>query len=348
MRRAISIGIAVVLAVLVGATIASSVRGRTAAKKVAVRGVVDAEDKVFFDDPHVRHALADRGYVLTTDAVDGPAVPAAVARAPYDFAFVAQPWAQSAAVAGNVAVTISPFSTRVAIATSTDVAHVLQQRGVARDHGGWWTLDLAGYRDLVAHGGAPVLRSADPTTSATAQLYAAAAAYASNGARTLAGAADVDAVVNQVAPLFVGQGYVAETSEQLVTAYTSGARSSPAMIAADESEYVAHGHFPPTSVLLYPEPAIDAQLSVVPLTAAGQRVGRVLASDHALQELAAEHGFRTPSTPKDFDATVRRQHIVVEPRDVPTLPLPSAEALQSLIDRIDAARYSALGPRTYP
>ncbi len=348
MRRAISIGVAVVLAVLVGATITASVRERSTTKKVAVRGVVDAEEKAFFDDPRVQHALADRGFLVQTDAVDGPDVPTAVAHAPYDFAFVAQPWAQSAASIANVGSTVSPFSTRVAIVTSADVARTLQQHGAAQDRGGWWTIDLAKYRDLATRGAAPFVRSADVKTSSSAQLYAAGAAYASNGARTLGGAADVDAVVNRVAPLFVRQGYVADTPEQLAAEYAGGATSAAPMVLLDESEYVAHGGLGPGSVLMYPDPAIDAQLSVVPLTAVGARLGRVLANDRALQALAAEHGFRTPSHPKGFDETVLRAHVAVEPGDAISAPLPAADTLKSLVDRIDAARLSALGPHATP
>src|SRR5689334_18500980 len=127
MRRAISIGVAAILAVLVGATIVSSVRERSATKKVTVRGLVDAEEKAFFDDPQVQHALTDRGYLVETDAHNGPTVPADVGRARYDFAFVAQPWANAAAAAGNVSAPSSPFSTRVVIATRPDVARTLQQ-----------------------------------------------------------------------------------------------------------------------------------------------------------------------------------------------------------------------------
>ena len=348
MRRAISIGVAAILALLVGATVVTSVRERSTRKKVAVRGLVDAEDKAFFDDPAVQHALADRGYVVETDAVDGPELPGAVGRAPYDFAFVAQPWAQAAATDGNVGDTISPFSTRVAIATSIGVAHTLQQQGVASDHGGWWTIDLARYRDLLARGAAPITRSANVTTSTTAQLYAAGAAYATNGARTLAGPADVDAVVNGVAPLFVRQGYVAETSDQLAAEHASGGDRSAPMVVVDESEFVTRGGLGPDSVLMYPDPAVDAQLTVVPLTAVGRQVGRVLAHDATMQRLAAAHGYRTPSQPKRFDAAVRRAHVAVEPQDAPGAPLPSAETLTSLVDRIDAARYSALGPRANP
>jgi hypothetical protein len=65
-------------------------------------------------------------------------------------------------------------------------------------------------------------------------------------------------------------------------------------IVDDPDSIVRGGDDPDRNmVLLYPSPTVVSNHTLVPLDRRGDEVGRLLSEDPRLQELAAEHGFRT-------------------------------------------------------
>ena len=110
------------------------------------------------------------------------------------------------------------------------------------------------------------------------------------------------------------------------------------MVMIYEAQFLARaaardGSIGPDRVLMYPEPTVLTKHTLVPLTPAGDRVGRLLAGDPELQRLAVTHGFRTADA-----ATVRKylaDRKVAPPPDLVTIvEPPTYEALEHLITRI--------------
>jgi hypothetical protein len=148
-RRTISIVVAVVLAIGVVATIVVSA-DRSEKRATVVRGVVDAESRAFFDDARVKNALERHHYDVKFDTVDDRAMTSTLDLSRYDFAFTSgTPVAEKISAERGVAQSYVPFVSPMAFATFGDIATILENAGVARRHGAYWTLDVKAYLDLV-------------------------------------------------------------------------------------------------------------------------------------------------------------------------------------------------------
>ena len=253
-------------------------------------------------------------------------------------------------------------------ATFTDIAQLLEQAGVAHDHGGWWTLDMKGFLDLVARhvrwnqlaGDTPYsatnvvrITSTDVTTESSAEAYASIASYVANQDHVLGSAASVDEVVNQVSPLFLEQNHGDQSTEVLFHDYLSKRAGPTAMVMISEAQFVARaaardGSIRPNMVLMYPSPDVLSKYTLVPLSSAGDTVGRLLTDDPTLQQLAVEHGFRITSKPKAFDSFVKQDKLRVQPQVPDAIASPTDDILRALMTRIDAALHVALGPLPGP
>ncbi len=183
-----------------------------------------------------------------------------------------------------------------------------------------------------------LIASTDVRTSNSGAMYLAIASYVRNGDSVVENAAQGDRVVDQVAPLFLRQGYSEYSSEGPFEDYlTIGAGKTP-MVMIYEAQYLARaaaqdGSIGPDRVLMYPEPTVLTKYILVPLKPAGDRVGRLLTSDPELQRLAVKWGFRTA------DAVAVRRYLtdrkVTPPPDLVTIvEPPTYEALEHLITRI--------------
>jgi hypothetical protein len=364
-RKAISIVVAALLAVSVVATIIAWTAGSPKKPLQAVRGVIASDDNEFFSDPRVRAAFATRGLELKLTTVVNAQIAATAHRSKSDFAFGAWiPDVQQIVSARSAKTSFVPFFTPMAVATSTDIAQVLERAGVAHDHGGWWTLDMKGFLDLVARhvrwnqlaGNAAssatnVVRitSTDVTTESSAEAYASIASYVANQDRVLGSVSSVDQVVNQVSSLFLEQNHRDQSTEVLFHDYLSRREGPTAMVMISEAQFVARaaardGSIGPNMVLMYPSPDVLSKYTLVPLSAAGDTVGRLLTDDPSLRQLAVEHGFRITSKPKVFGSFVEQGKLAVQPQVPDVVAPPTEDILRALMTRIDAALHVALGP----
>src|SRR6202011_5760201 len=87
-------------------------------------------------------------------------------------------------------------------------------------------------------------------------------------------------------------------------------------------------------VLMYPSPTIYSKHTIVPLTPAGDRAGRLLQTDPDLQRLAIKYGFRTSDTTA-FTKFVSAHKVVVPATIFNVIEPPSYEALESMISTIE-------------
>jgi hypothetical protein len=368
-RKAISIVVAALLAVSIVATIVVWAAGSPKKPLQIVRGVIGSDDKEFFSDPRVRAAFATRGLDLKLTTVVNAQIASTVHRSKSDFAFGAGiPDVQQILSTHSEVTSTVPFFTPMAVATSTDIAQLLERAGVAHHHGGWWTLDMKRFLDLVArhvrwnqlagnaaYSPTDVVRitSTDVTTESSAEAYASIASYVANQDRVLGSAASVDQVVNQVSPLFLEQNHKDQSTEVLFQDYLSRREGPTAMVMISEAQFVAraaarHGSIRPNMVLMYPSPDVLSKYTLVPLSSAGDTVGRLLTDDPSLRQLAVEHGFRITSKPQAFDSLVKHDELAVPPQVPDLIEPPTEDILRALMTRIDAALHVALGPLPGP
>ncbi len=87
-------------------------------------------------------------------------------------------------------------------------------------------------------------------------------------------------------------------------------------------------------MLLYPQPTIYTKHIVVPLTENGRRLGELLATDPALQELAVRYGYRT-SSPEHFAAFLQSRNLQAPATLVDVIDPPSYEILERMIQEIE-------------
>jgi hypothetical protein len=368
-RRAISIGVtALLVVVVVGATVEWAAGPSKRPLRVA-RGLVDPENKAFFADPRVKAAFAHQGIDLRVDTTGSGPTAANVDGSRYDFAFTSDTSAAEQMVAArHIAASYSPFFTPMAVATFRDAAQLLARAGVAHDHGGWWTLDMSGYLDLVARhvrwnqlpGNAadPVtklvlIRSTDDTTTSSAAMYASIVSYVANKNQVLDSVAGVDRVVNQVTPVFLEQPGTQQSPQALFDNYLSAGEQATPMVMTSEAQFVAsaaaRGGIGPNRLLMYPVPDVLSKSTLVPLSPAGDAVGRLLTDDPPLQQLAVGHGFRIASKPAALASFARQNKLAsLEPRPVDVIGSPQFDILGALMTRIDAALHVTLGPGPGP
>ena len=268
-------------------------------------------------------------------------------------------------ISRHVTASSVPFFTPLVVASFTDIAQVLERAGVAHDHGGWWTLDMKAFLDLVARhvrwnelpGNTAYpstkfvgITSTDVTTSNSAEMYASIASYVSNENRVLESQASVDEVVNRVSPLFLEQNKTHQSTAALFRDYVSKGEGTTPMAMISEAAFVARaaahdGGIRPNMVLMYPDPDVLSKATLVPLTHAGDVVGRLLTDDPSLQQLAIRHGFRTTSKPTAFGFLAHENHIAVQPQVGDAIEPPAGDILEALMTRINAALHVTLGPR---
>jgi hypothetical protein len=350
--------LAAVLAVGIGVAIVASVRERVAARRppplTVVRGVIGSEKQPFFRDPEVAAAFARHGLDVQVDVAGSREIATRVDLDRYDFGFPAGiPAAERIRRQRKVTAFYQPFYTPMAVATFKPIAELLRRAGLASPlAGGYWRFDMKRYLDLVGKetrwselpgnrtypaNKSVLLASTDVRTSNSAAMYLAIVSYVRNGDRVVENAAQGDRVVDQVAPLFLRQGFSEYSTEGPFEDYlTIGAGKTP-MVMIYEAQYLARaaaqdGSIGPDRVLMYPEPTVLTKHTLVPLKPAGDRVGRLLTGDPELQRLAVKWGFRTAA------ATVRKyltDRKVAPPPDLVTIvEPPTYEALEHLIVRI--------------
>ena len=122
------------------------------------------------------------------------------------------------------------------------------------------------------------------------------------------------------------------------------------MVMTPEAAFVARAAahdsgIRPNMVLMYPDPDVLSKATLVPLTHAGDVVGRLLTGDPSLQQLAIRHGFRTTSKPTPFGPFAHENRVAVQPQVGDTIEPPDGEILEALMTRINAALHVRLWAR---
>ncbi len=211
MRRTVSIVVAGLLAIVVGATIVKATRP---ASKRVVHGDVASALQPFFQDPAVQRELAHKGFRVVAD--DGR-----------DFTFTNAP------NAGTTTVFSTPL---VAVASSDDAAR-LAALGVAHNNGRAWTLDPAQLMRAITAGTVAV-HTDGPTSPAGSYLAALLAS-------TMRGA-DTTTQVNAIRPAFAPQPTGVPS---LTIAFAADAHPNGSVVMQPKPDVVASAAITPHSKL---------------------------------------------------------------------------------------------------
>jgi hypothetical protein len=318
---------------------------------ITVHGVIGSEKAAFFSDPRVADILAHNGIRVQADTAGSRQIATSIDLGHYDFAFPSsEPAAERILRARHLSARYTPFSSPMAIATFAPIADLLTRAGVVHP-GPVTTFDMNRYLDLTQHGVQwnqldgntvyPINKSlligtTDPRTSNSAAMYLAVAGYVANDNTMVRGQTAEDFVLSKVSRLFTKQGYMDNSSAGPFNEYLSAGMGPQPMVWIYEAQFVeaaASGRIRPDMVLMYPSPTVLSQHTVVPLTPAGDRLGRLLTEDPQLQRLAAEHGFR-PNDPAQFTLVAADHHVPIEGNLMNVVDTPSYDTLEYLLDGI--------------
>jgi hypothetical protein len=357
-RRALGLLLAAVLGVGVVAAIVVSVRNRAVdtpgSQLTVVRGVIGSEKQPYFSDPEVIRVFHNHGLDVKVDTAGSRQI-ASLDLSHYDFAFPAGvPAAEKIRRERKVNTSYSPFYTPMVVASFRSIADLLVSNNVAKEQGGYYTLDMQAYLALVARNARwsdlpnnsayPITRSilitsTDVRKSNSAAMYLAIASYVANGNNIVQDAGQAAAVLPKVQPLFLRQGYTESSSEAPFEDYLSIGIGKTPLVMIYEAQFVARaaandGSISRDMVLMYPTPTVFSKHTLVPLTPAGDRAGRLLMTDPDLQRLAIKYGFRTTDTTA-FNKFVTSHKVVLPPTLYNVIEPPTYEILESMISAIE-------------
>ena len=359
MKRAAALVLAAVLGVGVLAAIVISVRGRAGNASgqplTLVRGVIGSEKQPFFNDPEVIRAFHTNGLDVKVDTAGSRQIATTVDLSRYDFAFPAgAPAAEKIKRDHKATTTYLPFYTPMAIASYKPIAQLLVNAGVAKDEGGYYSFDTSAYMKLVAANKrwsdlpnnttyptskSILITSTDVRTSNSAAMYLAIASYVANGSNIVQDPTQGAAVLPQVQPLFLRQGYTSTSSEGPFQDYLTIGMGATPMVMIYEAQFVARaaandGSITKEMVLMYPSPTVYSKHTLVPLTAPGDRVGKLLATDPDMQRLAIKYGFRTNDTAA-FTKFVNAHKVILPSTLFNVIEPPTYDSLESMISTIE-------------
>ena len=368
MRRVLSLILALLLALGIAYAVYANRRDRIPSDLKLVQGVISSEKKAFFDDEDVQRAFYKAGLDVRVDTAGSRAIATTVDLKGYDFAFPAgTPAAAKIQREANVTTSYAPFFTPMAVATFSRIAELLEKAEVAHRTSAGWTFDTKAFLALTKKGTRwnalpgnttyPVsknilITSTDIATSNSAAMYASIASYVANDGNVVVTTDQAKEIVGQIEHLFTRQGFAEESEEAPFEDYISiGIGKSP-LVMIYESQYVSRaarqdGSIRSDMVLMYPDPDVLSKSTVVPLSPIGDRVGRLLRDDEALQREAVEHGFRT-SDRAAFTRFVTDKKVKVAPEVLNIIEPPTYETLEAIIVEIARKLHGPTAARLGP
>jgi hypothetical protein len=316
MKRLLGPLLLVVLVIGVGAAIYFSATQQFALRQVVnVKGLIGSEKEAFFRDPKVIDALRKGGVEVQFDKAGSRTI-ASADLSKYDFAFPAGvPAATELRKNPKFEKAYDEFFTPMAIASWKSIASILEANGVAKNQGGYYTLDMTAYLKLVADNKrwsdlknnaeynvnkSILIVSTDVRQSNSAAMYLALASYVANDNNVVQSDGEIQKVLPLIEALFLKQGFTEYSSDVPFQDYVSMGMGKAPLVMVYESSYINQAAQPNgitgDMVLMYPEPTIYSKHTLIALSPNGQKLGELLQTDPDLQRLAVENGFRNSNT----------------------------------------------------
>jgi hypothetical protein len=321
-----------------------------------VRGIVGSEKREYLTDPRVLDIFRRHGIELQIDTSGSRDMANRPDLSGYDFAFPAGiPAAQKLMKKYGVGRGYYPFYTPMVIASWVPIADVLGANSmVARRGDAYYTVDMRKLLGAIqAHrrwsqlsGNSVyevdkgiIISSTDVRKSNSAAMYLSLASYILNGGEVVTDLAQARRIGNELAGLFLRQGYQESSSAGPFEDYTSMGMGKAPLVVAYEAQFIEYEIEHPDQrntnmALLYPDPTVFTKHVLVPLSPLGDKAGTLLETDSDLRRLAVEHGLRTSDM--SYAASFWRQHGVKVPETViDVVNTPNYDILEAMIGSIE-------------
>ena len=352
-RRIAAIALGLILLLGVGAGIVLSLKD-SLAPATTVHGFIGSEKQAFFQDPKVMAALKRGGFVVDAQTAGSREI-ATKDLAGMDFAFPAGLPAGDKIRRDHAGSKVfTPFYSPMSIATWTPIVDLLTKAGVAHQtSGGYTALDMEAFAALVAKdtrwkdlpnnttysvNKTALITSTDVRTSNSAAMYLSILSYVANGNNVVDTDQAAAAAADKVAPLFLKQGYVENSSSGPFDDYLVQGMGKAPMVMIYESQYLARaasndGSITSQMTLMYPEPTILSKHTYVSLSSAGEKLGQFLTTDPEIRSLMIQFGFRTDDTAA-FTAFAQQHQLTAPASLLDVIDPPAYERLEAMITRL--------------
>jgi hypothetical protein len=320
--------------------------------------LIGSEKSDFFSDPRVTRILADNGLPVQLQKEGSREMVFHNDLKNYDCAFPAgEPTAMAIKAKQKVSNVYPVFFSPVVIASWTELLKPLEAEGVVKKIGPTYFIsdmhklladvqqnrrwkDLPG-NDKFAVSRAIYPSSTDPLKSNSGQMYLALASYVANGDRVVSSTTDVENVLPLMNKLVNDQGYMENSSAGPFDDYATMGMGKAPMVVSYESLFIAAGlknpGFTQNRVLLYPTPTVYTKHVLVPLSARGDALGKLLTTNAQLREIAVEYGFRTNDSAL-FEKTVVSKMPFVPKEILDVAEPPTFDMLEVLLKRVADSR----------
>jgi hypothetical protein len=348
--------VAVVLAVYLSSQDAARRRAERAV--VTVHGLIGSEKQVYLTDPRVLAELRKNGIDLRVETSGSRDMANRTDLKTYDFAFPAgAPAGQRLKQLVGAKDVYTPFFTPMAVASWKPIAQILIANGIVRKIGNqFYIVDMPAllnaetsgkrWRDFKNAGAYDVNKSVlvsttDPRKSNSGIMYAALASYVLNGNQVVDDRARIAQIQPKLNGLFLRQGFQESSSAGPFDDYVQIGMGKAPLVMIYESQFIEYAlehknDRNPDMVLLYPKPTIYTKHTFVPITDRGDKLGRLLAENEVLQQLAVEHGFRIQNVAYERDFW-KKNGISVPDQLIDVVDPPSYEFLEVIITGVERA-----------
>ncbi|MFF4043956.1 hypothetical protein [Streptomyces sp. NPDC001816] len=320
----------------------------------------------YFEDPEVQRLLIRHGFRVHVTRMGSRGI-AAQNYDDYDVVFPSgQPAAdlitRKRASEGRPATTYRPFVSPIVLGTYREYAETLQEARIAEPLPGtpsgaeplYYSLDMKKFLDATAHnerweslgisrhgihnGNKVLAQSSDICESNSGGTYLGLVSYVWNHDDIPQDTQEAKSFAERIKHLLNDQGMPSgEKNETYVSA--EGKSISPIAVIY-EHQFLAHqiatqagtGHVDGERVLLYPSTRFVTEPQFIALTSQGDRLGRLVSTDPALQRRAMELGFRvraadSESTSDALTGFLHEHHIQA--------PVLSADDTKAVLPRLD-------------
>lgn len=325
-----------------------------------VTGLIGSEKKDFFNDPQVKQILETK-YQIRTEIQEAGSRSIATQGGQkgkadkYDFVFPSgSPAADKIKKDFKTQNSYRVFFTPMAVASWKPVVDVLEKNAIVRKTDNHYSIiDMGKLQELMTQqarwqdlpnndsfkvGRKVLIKSTNIASSNSAAMYLSLASYLANGKSVVENDSQIAQVLPQVTPLFSGQGYMAGSSATPFEDYLNKGQGDSPLVMIYEAQFLAQaqqGGVRPDMVLLYPEPTIYTDHTLIAMNNKGKKLGEALTDDPDLQKLAIKYGFRNKAGDQ-FNQMVKDKNLTFVPNVLnEVIDSPSYEVLEKMISQIE-------------
>lgn len=331
---------------------------------VTVSGLIGSEKQDFFNDSQVKSILESK-YKIRLDIQ--PAGSRSIATKggkkgkadQYDFVFPSgSPTADKIKKDFKVQNAYRVFFTPMAVASWKPVVDVLEKNAIVKKTNNHYRIiDMGKLQDLMTQqtrwqdlpnndsfkvGRKVLIKSTNIASSNSASMYLSLASYLANNKSIVENDSQIAQVIPKVTPLFTGQGYMAGSSATPFEDYLNKGQGDSPLVMIYEAQFLAQaqqGSVRPDMILLYPEPTIYTDHTLLAMNDNGKKLGEALTTDPDLQKLAIKYGFRNYNSQlagEQFNQMLKDKKLDFVPTTLnEVIDPPSYEVLEKMISQIE-------------